>query len=71
MNDREKFNEVEYYTYIESILEHVERNIDDINVIKKENEKLKKDVEKLRSRNKIIIIIIFLILVMLFFGMIL
>ncbi len=69
MKDKEKFNEIEYYTYIESMLEHIEINIDDIVKLKKENNALNKEISSLKQKNKFIILILFLILIFLIIGM--
>ncbi len=68
MNKKDKFNEIEYYTYIESMLEHIEINIDDISELKKENSKLKKEISSLKSKNKFISIILFLMVVLIIVG---
>ncbi len=69
MKDKEKFNEIEYYTYIESMLEHIEINIDDIVKLKKENNALNKEISSLKQKNKFMILILFLILIFLIIGM--
>ncbi len=68
MKDKEKFNEIEYYTYIESMLEHIEINIDDIVKLKKENKTLNKEISSLKQKNKFISIILFLIIIILIIG---
>ncbi len=68
MKDKEKFNEIEYYTYIESMLEHIEINIDDIVQLKKENNTLNKEISSLKQKNKFISIILFLIIIILIIG---
>ncbi len=68
MKDKEKFNEIEYYTYIESMLEHIEINIDDIVKLKKENNTLNKEISSLKQKNKFISIILFLIIIILIIG---
>ncbi len=69
MKEKGTFNEIEYYTYIESMLEHIEKNIDDISELKKENSKLNKDISSLKNKNKFISIILFLIIIILIIGM--
>ncbi len=69
MKEKDKFNEIEYYTYIESMLEHIEKNIDDISELKKENSKLNKDISSLKNKNKFVTIILFLIIIILIIGM--
>ncbi len=69
MKEKGTFNEIEYYTYIESMLEHIEKNIDDISELKKENSKLSKDISSLKNKNKFISIILFLIIIILIIGM--
>ncbi len=68
MKEKGTFNEIEYYTYIESMLEHIEKNIDDISELKKENSKLNKDISSLKNKNKFISIILFLIIIILIIG---
>ncbi len=68
MKEKGTFNEIEYYTYIESMLEHIEKNIDDISELKKENSKLSKDISSLKNKNKFISIILFLIIIILIIG---
>ncbi len=68
MKDKDKFNEIEYYTYIESILDHIETNIDDISSLKQKNDKLNKEISSLKKKNKFINVILFLIILFLIIG---
>ncbi len=69
MKESNKFNEIEYYTYIESMLEHIEKNIDDISILKQNNDKLNKEILSLKQKNKFIYIILFLLTLILIIGM--
>lgn len=44
MLDKEKVEEIEYYTYLESIIENIEININRIEKLEKSNKKLKLNI---------------------------